>query len=130
MWIYFWDMYSGGGQKESFAHIYIEAPKDEAIIIFYNRFHHNPNRVTCTCCGEDYSISESKTLEQATGYHRGCDYEDNKYIERPSPKSYSNKYVILSEFLKSKQIKVITQDEITDQERTGEVPDQGYVWVE
>lgn len=75
MWTRFMDMHSGGGQKEKFAYIYIEAPQREAEVIFQNRFGHNPNRVTCTCCGEDYSIGDHETLEDATGYDRGCVYE-------------------------------------------------------
>jgi len=51
------DMHSGGDLKEKWQYIYIEAPEEEAKVIFYNRFGHNPNRVTCTCCGKDYSIS-------------------------------------------------------------------------
>ena len=45
MWTHFWDMHSGGGQKEKFGHCYIEAPENEAKVIFYNRFGHNPERV-------------------------------------------------------------------------------------
>lgn len=37
MWTEFWDMHSGGGQKEKWAKIYIEAPEEEARVIFYNR---------------------------------------------------------------------------------------------
>lgn len=72
-WTHFWDMHSGGGLKEKWAHIYIEAPEDEARVIFYNRFGHSPDRVSCTCCGNDYSVSEEETLAQATAYHRNCD---------------------------------------------------------
>jgi len=68
------DMHSGGGQKEEWPFIIIEAPEDEARVIFYNRFGHNPERVTCTCCGEDYSISEEDSLEQATAYDRNCEH--------------------------------------------------------
>jgi hypothetical protein len=71
-WTQFWDMHSGGPLKEKWHFIYIEAPIEEAKIIFYNRFGHNPDRVTCTCCGEDYSISESKWFTQISGFHRGC----------------------------------------------------------
>jgi hypothetical protein len=71
---HFWDMHSGGGQKEKWNHIYIEAGEEEAKIIFYNRFGHNPDRITCTCCGNDYSISEEETLEQATGFQRKCKF--------------------------------------------------------
>ena len=71
-WIHFWDMHSGGGVKQKpYKHIYIEATsQDEAEVIFYKRFKHNPNRVTCTCCGSDYSVSEYDTLEAATEYQR------------------------------------------------------------
>jgi hypothetical protein len=90
-WTHFMDMHSGGGQKEKYAHIYIEAPEDEAKIVFYNRFGHNPERVTCTCCGGDYSISEYPSLKQATAYNRGCTAmetptgKDGRYKEPSDP---------------------------------------------
>ena len=75
VWTRFMDMHSGGGAKEApYEYIYIEAPESEAKTIFYNRFGHNPERVSCACCGEDYSISEEESLEQATAFERGCDY--------------------------------------------------------
>lgn len=101
MWTHFWDMHSGGDQKLDWAHIFIEAPEDEAKVIFYNRFHRNPERVTCTCCGEDYAISESPTLEEAASYVR--------------------KHGLGPEL-------VIKAEEIEPSERVGEVPEQGYVW--
>jgi hypothetical protein len=71
-WTRFMDMHSGGGTKEPpYDKILIEAPEDEARRIFYARFGHNPDRVTCTCCGEDYSIDEHGTLDEATAYDRG-----------------------------------------------------------
>jgi hypothetical protein len=73
VWTSFWDMHSGGGQKDTFAKAYIEAEREQAIAVFYRRFGHNPERVTCSCCGPDYSIDEHLTLEQATAYHRNCD---------------------------------------------------------
>ena len=81
LWTHFWDMHSGGGKKEKWSQIFIQAPEAEAIVIFYNRFGHNPHRVTCTCCGSDYSITEGATLEQLTAYHRGC-----KALETPRNK--------------------------------------------
>ena len=72
MWTHFWDMHSGGGQKEKWSHIYIEAPEEEAKFVFYHRFGHNPDRVTCTCCGNDYSISSDKSLKSLTGFQRNC----------------------------------------------------------
>lgn len=155
-WTHFWDMHSGGGQKEKWAHIFIEAPIQEAIVIFYNRFGHNPSRVTCTCCGEDYAISEEKTLEQATAYERGCmwgyrDSEGNQvsegeahvgkgvkrklkdgyfsgYLEQGDPKCSYKKYRTLDEYLQKESVHIIYAIDIEDEERIGDVPQQGYVW--
>lgn len=108
-WTQFMDMHSGGGSKEDQQYIYIEAPGREAVVIFYNRFGHNPHRVTCTCCGSDYSISESATLDEATQYERG-----KRTVQ---------------EYMHAEQVLFIRADQITDDERQGDVPDQGYVWV-
>ena len=93
VWTHFWDMHSGGSTKEPpYESIYIQAPLDEAKVIFYNRFGHNPERVSCTCCGDDYSISESPSLEEASGYHRNCAYawfdaQGNEMPEEWDPRS-------------------------------------------
>ena len=71
-WTRFMDMHSGGGRKGPAEKIIIEAPEDEARVVFYNRFGLSPDRVTCTCCGEDYSVTEGDTLEQITAYDRNC----------------------------------------------------------
>jgi len=123
-------MHSGGGQKEQWSKIYIEAPQAEAVVIFYNRFGHNPNRVTCTCCGEDYTIYEEETLEQLTGFHRGCNYdEEDNYVEKPSKDGF-HPYKTLEEYMQDEKVLVIPAAEIKPEERTGDVPEQGYVWVE
>jgi hypothetical protein len=103
------DMHSGGGCKESpYEYIYIEADKNTASIIFYNRFGHNPNRVTCTCCGEDYSISSHEDLLELTEYNcRG---------------------ISLEEYKQEKDVLFVSVNEIKPKERQGEVPEQGYVW--
>lgn len=132
MFTQFSDMHSGGGCKEKpYELIFIEAPEEEAIVIFYNRFGHNPNRVTCTCCGNDYSIDESKTLEEATAYHRGCKWSDKSkgYIEEPSEFAKGGKVITLEEFCKLPHVLVIRASDIKPEEREGEVPEQGYVWV-
>jgi len=156
MWTQFWDMHSGGGLKENpYNHIYIEAPQDEAVKIFYNRFGHNPYRVTCTCCGEDYSVEEFDTLEQATGYERGCHYgyvdkDGNEvtkkealtrnnnfrkgysmqYVEKPDERKYAtNKYCKLEEYIYRDDVLVIRKEDINEEERHGDVPAQGYVWI-
>lgn len=148
MWTQFWDMHSGGSLKEKWHYIYIEAPEDEAIIIFYNRFGHNPRRVTCTCCGDDYSISEKKSLARLTAYHRNCEFVENKkeeggghYAEKQKQSAIEireecdtpakNKwglYQTLTQYRKNKDVLIIPAKSIKAKERKGEVPEQGYVW--
>ncbi len=117
-WTQFWDMHSGGGCKEKWEVIYINAPEKEAKIIFYSRFGHNPTRVTCTCCGEDYSIYEVDDLAQATGYKRGCSYVAGKYVEVPDTRYNKNKKLIpLEEYLKDEKVLVIYDKDIKPEER-------------
>lgn len=108
MWTRFMDMRSGGGQKEDFAYLYIEAAYQEAEIIFYNRFGHNPNRVTCTCCGNDYSISEGEDLKELTSFDRN-DYE--------SEYKSTQAVVSLETYLSGPEIKVIYANDIKEEER-------------
>jgi hypothetical protein len=129
VWTHFDDMHSGGKCKEEpYERIYIEAPEKEACVIFYNRFHHSPNRVSCTCCGEDYSTDEYETLEQATGYHRGCAHKGGKYVEEPD--KYAKKVIKLSTYCKQKNVLVIRSKDIKASERVGDIPRQGYVWCD
>lgn len=149
----FHDMHSGGGSKEPWGHIFIESDsEEEAKIIFYNIFGHNPERVTCTCCGEDYSISTHRDIAQATGYERGCKWSSEGYLEegrdeRYKPMSYLEN--IASEYLgKNKEVHncieisdgkkglfsmnylIIPKDIIKDEWKIGSVPSQGYVWMD
>ena len=129
MWTHFWDMNSGGKQKEKFEHLYIEAPRNIAEIVFYNRFGHAPDRVTCTCCGEDYSVTEGDSLEQLTGYQRGCLYKNKKYFETPDSESYV-RYVPLEKYLKKPDVAVVLAEEIKDSEKVGKIPKKGWIWVD
>lgn len=149
------DIHSGGGQKLDWAYIFIEAPEREAAIIFQNRFGRNPHRVTCTCCGKDYSLTESSDLAQATAFERGCDseytdeqgnvYSDDdwyklpiekrrtlkfRYVERAATKYHWRSYKTLDEYLKSTEVLVIPSSEIKPEERSGELHEEGYVWRE
>jgi hypothetical protein len=72
VWTSFWDMHSGGQQKLDWHLIFIEGPQEDTEKVFSALFGRNPHRVTCTCCGEDYSVDESYDLKQASGYHRNC----------------------------------------------------------
>lgn len=129
-WTQFMDMCSGGGLKERWTYIYIQAPKEEAIKIFYNLFGHSPLRVSCTCCGEDYSITESPSLKQATAYDRNCAWNDRLggYAERTG-NSYGN-HIPLEKYLKDPTVLFIYDKEVKPLQRLGEVPKQGYVWVD
>ena len=129
-WTLFWDMHSGGGTKEApYEKIYIEANEEEAKVIFYNRFGHNPERVTCTCCGEDYSIDESDTLNQASGYHRNCAWDEKTKGYIDAPNKYNDTYTTIEDYEKQKDVLIIRKSEIKDSERQGDVPSEGYVWV-
>lgn len=75
----FMDMHSGGKLKTPFTHIYVDAPIDEALAIFIDTFQHDPNNVTCKCCGEDFVYEESDSLEEATAYDRGAEWNDQGY---------------------------------------------------
>lgn len=127
-WTHFHDMHSGGGAKEPYGHLYIEAPEDEAARIFYAEFGHNPHRISCTCCGPDYSLTEAEDLHQASGYERNCHFnqETGLYEERQSQEAYS-KYVPLEVYLQG-NVKVIPKSEIPD--TLPELPQQGYVWID
>lgn len=152
MWTRFMDMHSGGGTKlvingQKKQLIFIEAPEDQAKAVFYARFGHNPERVSCTCCGEDYSIQSEDTFVQASAWDRGCEYvesielrNEGRYIERgqPIPEGFqpsrfsapvAREYRTVTEFLQDPEIFVIPADSITVDERNASVPQQGYVWV-
>lgn len=104
-WTKFWDMHSGGGKEEDHNIIVIEAPQEEAELIFFNKFGHDPNCVTCTCCGPDYSISEYDSLEEAVAYHKECGHGSDSILVVPAS-------VIHPEW------------------REGKVRRQGYVWLD
>jgi len=161
------DMHSGGSLKEACQYIYIEAPIEEAKVIFYNKFKHNPERISCTCCGEDYSISEEESIAEASAYDRNCEFvykrpdgtecpEDegwvwgkglkegywSGYVERQDPRHMRIRkdcatddsdpwglYMTVEQYIESPSVLVIRADEISDKEREGEIPEQGYVWV-
>lgn len=156
MWTHFMDMHSGGGQKLDWAHIFIEAAEADAKVIFYNRFKRNPERVTCTCCGEDYSISEYADLAQATAFERGCDYayvmpdgtektDDDwgalpldkrielnahgRYLERKSRRFAFREYQTLEDYMKRTDVHFVPAAHIEPREKQGTIPPEGFVWV-
>lgn len=134
MWTRFMDMHSGGSTKEPpFEYIYIEAPEAEAKTIFYNRFGHNPENIACSCCGENYSIDESETLEQASGYDRNCAWDEKTrgYIEEAQTAySWRGDLVTLEEYINLEYVKIIWAADIKPEERKGELPRRGWVWID
>lgn len=155
-WTKFMDMHSGGGTKEKWQQIFIEAHEEEAKIIFYNRFGHNPDRISCTCCGNDYIITEYDDIKQGTAFERGCRYayfKDGveipesegfvmgkgvlegvtaKYVEEKSEHSFSwnKEYIPLEIYMNKDDVLFIFKEDIKDDERMGDMPQQGYVWHE
>ena len=132
VYVSFWDMHSGGGLKEDPYHkIYIQAAsEEEATIIFYNRFGHNPSDIACTSCGSNYAVDSDPSLEQITGYHRGCAYDgkSQKYVERVDRKNHKS-YRTLEEYLTDPGVLLIRADEVKEDEKHGEVPTGGWVWM-
>lgn len=98
---HFMDMHSGGGAKEKYEHIFIEAPEVEARAIFCNRFGHDPDHVTCRCCGPDYAVYEHDSLEDATEFHRKL------------------RKKTLDEFLQEPGVLFICAEDIKPEERVG-----------
>lgn len=128
MWTRFMDMHSGGGSKEKWEKILIEANEEEAKVIFYNRFGHNAERVSCTCCGEDYSISSHEDILRLTAYDRNCDWSKEKegYVERSNKWA---KHIPFEKYKNNPKVLFIYSDDISDDERKGYVPSQGYHWI-
>jgi len=145
-WTQFWDMHSGGGQKDKFRQCFIQAPEVEAVSIFIAKFGHDPRHVTCPTCGEDYSINEYDSLEKATAYERNCNCaqlrETNKktgrvryysvYLEagESPPKGFeldefqsSRETIPLKKYLKQKDVKVVRKREVKASERKPQ-----YTW--
>ncbi len=150
-WTLFWDMHSGGGQKEDAALIIIQAPKNEARVIFYNRFGHSADRVTCTCCGEDYVVNQEDILGQLVGFHLNWHWQDatgqdkGSYVEEPCHGKWDTQrgknFCTLVDWLTDPEhiinnaggkgnCWIILRNEIKVRETIGRVPRQGYVWVD
>jgi hypothetical protein len=111
-WTIFWDMHSGGSTKEApYEKIYIEAPQDEAERIFINRFGHDPNQIACECCGQNYSIDESDSLQEASAYHRN-DWGKKKGTASNSDLSPHSALITLDDYIKQKDVLIIWAKDI------------------
>lgn len=64
MWTEFNDNHSGGNIKiPPYGSIWIELPEELAVLFFVEHFDRSPYYVSCSCCGEDYSIYTHKRLK-------------------------------------------------------------------
>lgn len=130
-------MNSGGDQKLQWERIFIEAPYDEAVRVFYAKFGRHPENVTCSCCGSDYSIDESESLELATAYARNCRYlspsptQSGRYFEEgePIPAGWTEHsipwgtYKTVEEFSVQDDIKIVYAKDISPEERAALLPE-------
>lgn len=110
----FSDMHSGGNQKLHYPLIVIEAPEEEAILVFKQVFGRDPDHVTCNCCGKDYAIyADEESLEQATGFWRRCawDSKAGRYIEAPGTFA-SYDYMPLDQFILSGKVKILLASDV------------------
>lgn len=119
MWTIFTDSHSGGKQKLEWEIILLEVGEKHAPSFFEELFGRDPDHITCSCCGSDYSWDEYETIEKATGYYRNCDYKIGEgYVESPSPdcKKYKWEYITVEQLLErgyeNKKIKVVYKDEL------------------
>lgn len=118
MWTRFMDMHSGGGRKEEpYALIFIEADEEEAKRVFFAKFGHNPQRVSCTCCGEDYSISSKGDFESLSLFDRRGFLGRNAEAES------------VERFRERRDVLIIHAEKISVEERRAYVPVQGFVWA-
>ena len=82
MWTRFWDMHTGGKEKMKFTTVFVEAPKDEAIQIFKDRFLIDPTKYSCcNYCGMDYAIDTYDDLSEASLHFRTQPAPLSKVIE-------------------------------------------------
>lgn len=113
-------MHSGGRTKiEPFEKIYIEAPRDEALSVFYSRFGRNPYNITCSCCGGDYAVDEDDSIELATAFHRDAKWNDVEHTW-----DLASAEVSLADYIAREDVLVIRASEILPSERNYPAPSQ------
>jgi len=116
-WTQFRDMHSGGAIKEPpYEEIYIESPKGEhqAIDIFVSVFGHDPTDIACDCCGQNYSIDEYYSLDEASAF--ACNIPWDYKSHKPKPKiqyAYKQYEITLDEYILRKHVKVIHFNELS-----------------
>lgn len=69
MYTLFYDLSSGGYQKEGFQKLAVNLSMDKAEKWFEETYGHDPYRMTCDCCGPDYSVYEFDSLEELRNHY-------------------------------------------------------------
>lgn len=82
-WFRYYDMSSGGTEKTPYSNIYVEAAsRPTADVVFTAHTGRDPGHTTCACCGEDYTVYEYTTIDEATADERGGQ-SVRQYVRQP-----------------------------------------------
>jgi hypothetical protein len=99
-WTHFYDMHSGGNTKvKPYEHIYVQGEQSEAEELFEKVTEEYPYSVACSCCGENYSVTEHDNLDKATHFERNW-----------------GKSLTIEEFISLPYVLLIFKDGSTDKE--------------
>ena len=112
VWTFFEDAYAEGNLKfKEFSWIIVQAEQEKAIEMFKAFTNVDPQRVTCTCCGQHYSIREHDSVFQATAFERSCRYDKELkcYVEAEDDFVVYG-YKSLEEFLTQDNVLIIYAD--------------------
>lgn len=107
----FWDMHTRGYSKTDFDLWIIEAAEDEARSVFYARTGRNPDAVSCTCCGQDFCVTEEQNDDETFST---ADEVRDLHVQK--------------KYHKLEEICIIRHHEIEDEDRHLDIPVQGFVW--
>lgn len=111
-WTLFSDAYAEGFLKfKHYEFIIVEGKVEEALSMFIDMTNVDPKKVTCTCCGQHYSIREYDSVFQATAFERGCRYDNSLqcYVEEVSDFPIME-YATVENFINQDNVLVIFAD--------------------
>ena len=84
-WTEFSDNWSGGCAKEPWDHIFIQAKPSAAYSVFLAVFEHDPQDVSCSCCGPAYSIHQAGEIDFGKSFFiKAADIEPEWVIKDPT----------------------------------------------
>lgn len=83
-WTRFYDMHSGGEAKTAWEIIYAEGDEETARKIVAEALSIDTEAVTCSCCGEDFSVLEFDSLEDAASLdgRTVAEFLDDPWVEQ------------------------------------------------